>query len=118
MQYVFTAKAGQILCFLAGGTGIDRALGTNVCLAVLGDGCGGILLKHKTIVTRSLQYVFTAKAGADFGVLADGTGVSGVLGTNVWFMVLGMAAGEYCQNTKLLLCRDCNMFLLPRLDRF
>jgi hypothetical protein len=53
-----------------------------------------MLPKTETFAVWGLQYVFTAKAGADFGVLADGTGVSGVLGTNVWFMVLGRLRGN------------------------
>ena len=63
-------------------------------MAVLETAAGEMLPKTETFAVWGLQYVFTAKAGADFGVLADGTGVSGVLGTNVWFMVLGRLRGN------------------------
>jgi len=82
-----------------------------------GDGCGGILPKHKTIVTRSLQYVFTTKTRQILGFIADGTGVSSVLVQmfGLWFW--GWLRGNIAKNTKPLLCGDCNMFLTPKLEQ-
>ncbi|OBQ30119.1 MAG: hypothetical protein AN483_06960 [Aphanizomenon flos-aquae MDT14a] len=52
-----------------------------------------------------MQYVFTDKARADFGFLAGGTGVSGVLVQMFGSWILGTAAGEYCQKHETLAVR-------------
>jgi hypothetical protein len=60
-------RLGQTLGFIADDTGRYMALVQMFGLWFWG-GCRGILPKHKTLAVRGLQYVFTAKAGVDFGV--------------------------------------------------
>jgi hypothetical protein len=67
----------------------------NECLVYgFGDGCGGILPKHKTLAVRILQYVFCRQGWTDFRFLAGGTGVVMALVQMVGLRLGGTAAGS------------------------
>ncbi|OBQ42450.1 MAG: hypothetical protein AN484_17805 [Aphanizomenon flos-aquae WA102] len=67
----------------------------NGCLFYwFGDGCGGILPKHKTLAVRILQYVFCRQGWTDFRFLAGGTGVVMALVQMVGLRLGGTAAGS------------------------
>jgi hypothetical protein len=72
------------------------------------------LPKHKTLAVRILQYVFCRQGWTDFRFLAGGTGVVRALVQMLGLRLGETAAGEYCQNTKPLLCGYCNMFFVAK----
>ncbi|OBQ30118.1 MAG: hypothetical protein AN483_06955 [Aphanizomenon flos-aquae MDT14a] len=53
--------------FLAGGTGVVRALVQMVGLRLGGTAAGEYCQKHETLAVRGLQYVFTDKTGQILG---------------------------------------------------
>ena len=63
---------------------------------------------------RILQYVFCRQGWTDFRFLAGGTGVVRALVQMLGLRLGETAAGEYCQNTKPLLCGYCNMFFVAK----
>jgi hypothetical protein len=67
LQYVFIAKAGQILGFMSGGTGVSRALVQMVGLRLGGDGCGKYYQKLKPLLCGDCNMFLVAKAGQILG---------------------------------------------------
>jgi hypothetical protein len=67
LQYVFCRQGWTDFRFLAGGTGVVRALVQMVGLRLGGTAAGEYCQKHETLAVRGLQYVFTDKTGQILG---------------------------------------------------
>ncbi|OBQ24752.1 MAG: hypothetical protein AN483_21050 [Aphanizomenon flos-aquae MDT14a] len=86
----------------------------NALFAAWDVGCGGMLPKRKTLALLIVPYVFCRYALSLYGALAGGTGVVRALVQMLGLRLGETAAGEYCQNTKPLLCGYCNMFFVAK----